>query len=164
MEAFLINNYVIICLFLAIGGIGILMFATTKYFNGQESTRWPTTKGVIIRSDITQQKMRSRQTGTIGVAYGLDLAYEYTVNNMRFVGQDVMYGEKGWWGGTDKEAVRVASRRFPQGQQVKVYYNAKKPELAVLIPGIHTRAVAGNVVVGVIALVLAAILWFVARG
>jgi hypothetical protein len=164
MEAFLTDNYRIICLFLAVGGIGVLMFAATKYFSGQDTAKWPTVQGSIIRSGITQQKMRSRQTGTIGVSYGLDLAYEYSVENKRFVGQDVMYGEKGWWGGTDKDAVRTAAKRFPQSKQVKVYYNPKKPQQAVLIPGIHTRAVISNVTIGVIAFALAAVLWVVAAG
>ena len=115
----------------ALSGAALLMWGGYVVHTGQKSWEWPTTTGRILYA---------RRTA---------LAFEYFVENTRYVGSN--YRNYGQTFRSDE----VTERRFPRGSAVKVWYNPSDPAQSMLVPGVWF----GNYVVLALGLILLLIAW-----
>ena len=91
------------------------------------SSSWPGTTGVIERS-------RVESVGRHGPDEP-DVLYAYTIEGRRYSGSRIGYAMFLTDGGT-----RRLVSRYARGQEVTVYYDARRPDRAVLQPGGARRA------------------------
>ena len=87
----------------------------------RRSRRWPTVPGRVLRSEIRDGRASIR--------------YEYVVQHQRHEASEIAAGE---W---PYQTRRTASRRlerYPPGPEVTVYYDPRRPTLAMLEPGFST--------------------------
>ena len=96
-----------------------------KQFASQSYTA---TTGQITHSEVTRH--RGSKGGT---TYGVDIRYRYAVNDRSFDGTRFRYNagassDSGW-------AVKAVAEH-PVGSQIKIFYNPRAPQDAVLSPGV----------------------------
>ena len=141
--------------------LAMTLFGAAAGKQARMMKKWPTTPGVIIRSEVivatqraTGPYLRRYQDVTM---YQPRIVYSYTVDGNTFQGDDI-----GWSSSASRPSVAEKYvRRFPPQSPVQVFYNPDDPTQATL-------AVAGSTLSAVLwslaaALVLAAIAtgWFV---
>jgi hypothetical protein len=81
-----------------------------------------TTVGEITRSELGRGAVRER---------GINIGYNYSVNNMGYLGSQYRYDERN--GALDYRAITNA---FPRGSKQTVFYNPANPVDSVLSPGL----------------------------
>ncbi len=124
---------------LIIGGItmifGIIFpfrIALINYKKAKESKCWSMTSGLITKSNINCYKDNE---GT--KMYKLDFEYSYQINNKQYFSKgrflDEEYGQS-WIG---KLQYFVDNNQI--NQNIKVYYDPRKPEKSVVIKGLKPR-------------------------
>lgn len=110
-------------------GAGIIVYSVLALVFALESRRWPVAEGVMISA---------RLNGPFGdgFPYRLRVSYQFTVQGKELVGRrayfgDSIYSKWAWWFSDRIE------RKYPSGTRVKVHYNPRRPEDAVLEPGLN---------------------------
>ena len=87
---------------------------------------WQETEGVVISSEVY-----SSQDSEGGTTYCLDISYEYTVDNITYMGYRVSYSSENscdsWSQNADKD--------YPEGAEISVYYDPADPGESVLETG-----------------------------
>ena len=121
--------------FLTFGALGTWgLFATLR--QSRRSRSWPTVKGKIIHSELTEdiQQERDSDDGRIRetTMYGVKLAYSYSVDGHVFQG-DRIYWSDGIKTNVDGPARKILEN-YPLGKRVAVYYQPDKPAFALLEP------------------------------
>jgi hypothetical protein len=100
---------------------------------GHDSRNWLSTKGVIAVSEVHQIPRKTK--------FFPRIKYEYQVNRRSFHSRIIFIGH---FIKTYSEAFsRDMVNNYPQGQDIKVYYNPSYPALSVLEPGIN-RGIISN--------------------
>ncbi len=108
-------------IFLGLFGLAFGALARYNWKHGRPSRDWPKTRGRVVISE-------SRRTGDDSKPR---VGYAYTVNRTRYECEQISFrGKSGF------ETVGQVLARYPIGADVDVYYDAKKPERAVLEPGV----------------------------
>jgi Protein of unknown function (DUF3592) len=102
-------------------------------WNGMRSRKWPTTKGVMLHSDIEGSE-DSDGTGS----YRIRARYRYEVGGQEFIGKRVFFGQAILWTSAFDRLLRKTSRYHP-GSEVKVHFHCKKPSRCVLQPGMNVE-------------------------
>ena len=116
-------------LFISIG-IGIAIVSYTSYKAGVESKEWPTTDGLIIKSEIEQQTFTAEENGkkTTEVKFYPKIIYKYQIGEQKYECAKISFFPPP---GTANQIVS----RYSKGKTVQVYYNPDKFNQAVLVPG-----------------------------
>lgn len=91
------------------------------------SVRWPTVPGVILYSGTKSASVLRGGPATVA-----DVRYRYDVDGRSYEGTRISVGQYGTGGGGH---ARAESARYPQGNDVAVYYDPAKPGESVLEPG-----------------------------
>jgi hypothetical protein len=102
------------------------------------SKKWPHVTGKIINNDL-----KSRGTKNIDEAYtikySVELEYSYQINGKNYSSRKIRLFEK------DHPISKAFNLgfldKYPKGANVKVFYNPKKPSVAVLETGGITRLI-----------------------
>lgn len=94
------------------------------------SRRWPRVSGQVISSHI-----RSTSVGNGARLHAPVVLYSYSVGGITYKSETFTY--LGTAGAAFEWQVKKQLRLFKNGTTVQVYYNAIKPEEAVLVPGVH---------------------------
>jgi hypothetical protein len=114
-----------------VSGLVLLIWGGYVVQTGQKSLEWPTTTGNILYA---------RRTA---------LAFEYFVDNTRYVGSNYRnYGQA-------FRSDEVTGKRFPKGSAVKVWYDPSDPAQSMLVPGVWF----GNYLLVGFGLILLLIAW-----
>jgi len=79
---------------------------------------WPTTEGVIVKSDIRRCKSKSPRHA---------LVYSYQVDGQYFDGRRVTFMDKVF-----RATPESMAQKYPKGQSVTVYYSQNDPAISVL--------------------------------
>jgi hypothetical protein len=110
----------------AIGpGVALLSYAFWTIGKDSIGSRWPVVEG--------QVRSIRRKSGYRGIRH-LQLTYEYEVEGKRYVGNRYSFGwPAGRAGDTDLNAF---VRTHPEGSGIKLFYNPKKPQQALVAPGL----------------------------
>jgi hypothetical protein len=110
-------------LLFGLAGVGVNGFRAVQ---GLMSRTWPTTGGVITESQVSMTTDSDGDTH-----FTLEVAYEYRVGDVAYVGDRVSYGGV-FVNFGDYSAAEQAMAEYPQGKQVVVHYDPRNPERAVL--------------------------------
>ena len=102
-----------------------------------ESRHWPSTPGTITSSSISKQTRRDSNHRT-RTTYYPRVQYQYQVDGKHCTSDRIEFG--GASGGTRSKAKKLVDRYSP-GKKVKVYYNPRDPEYAVLKAGFTWGAI-----------------------
>lgn len=127
----------IVLLLFFCGGCLFGVMAYRGIVEAQQSLKWPTTPGRIVRSGVDvsvhrdrspDRDRRNRETRS----YSAEIEYEFEVNGQTFKGSRIavisdQFGSKDW--------AQTTSKEFPVGTEVTVSYNPSKPGQCVLEPG-----------------------------
>ncbi len=109
------------------GGGVLLLLALRNVQRGFVCRWWPQTQGRIARAFVLVQTAADG-----GKTYGTQLEYEYTIEGTTYRGKRRRFGDAGSW--SQAQAKRMLAPYSP-GASVRVFFNPRKPEDAVLIPG-----------------------------
>jgi Protein of unknown function (DUF3592) len=116
-------------LFLGIGA-GAIVYSVLALVSALESRRWPAAAGVMIES-----RLEKSPSDDGGYTYRPEVSYRFTVEGKELVGRRACFGDRiatGW----SSPSTRIL-RKYPHGAQIKVRYNPRRPEDAVLEPGLN---------------------------
>lgn len=96
---------------------------------------WPTAEGTVLASEVVRERSSSSSTTTTTAGqyvYKAEVAYEYEVNGDRYVSNRVQLLDVS---SSNDNRARATRERYNSGDRVRVYYDPKNPERAVLEPG-----------------------------
>ncbi|MBI4187754.1 MAG: DUF3592 domain-containing protein [Chloroflexi bacterium] len=97
---------------------------------GMQSRSWPTVEGKILLSQALQKENDSGYGETF--YYPVMLRYEYAVEDKRYESTRLHFG-KHWYDSWSSAQKAIA--KYPKGACI-VHYNARKPGLSTLEPGV----------------------------
>ena len=97
-------------------------------WRGLNALRWPATTGRVLEATID----RSRHGGFSSGRYEPRVRYEYEVAGRRYIGDRLTFGLLAL-----RSSVYAAEKLFRQkpGDAIRVHYDPRRPERAVLRPG-----------------------------
>ena len=117
----------VLVIFSLIGLIPIYSYYK-QVLNMLDSKNWPSTNGMIVDSEMTQSQ------GEYGFKFTPHIIYKYKVEKELYQNNVYSYGAK--LSGDHKDA-EATLNQFKKGKRVTVYYNPKKPQIAVLQTGFY---------------------------
>jgi len=153
---------ILVPLLLLVGMVATISVIPTLYA-GWASRKWTRTAGTIRAAKIGRRRepqgWRDGGPDNYAYLYYARLDYEYTVDGNGYRSERIGFG--GDITDSDERIVRawLAERHLRAGKQIAVFYNPRKPDKSVLIPGTplnsYTQLVAGVVlnVLGITTLV-----------
>ena len=139
-----IISWVLVLLFAA-AGCAAVYYGGRGIIMGTASSKWPSTKGTIKKCEPIRSSSNKKNSSS--VVYHARVVYEFTVDGKTFTGDRYSYGEptQGSYSSADN-----AKRQFPQGNDIKIYYDPDDPRESVLEAGIIWSKSLGWLVVGLI--------------
>ncbi len=115
-------------IFLAAGVFCFFMWkSSAKEY--KSSKNWPSVSGTIIKSSIIQKREWDSKKKKYKNTFYPNLQYTYGVNGVNYVGSRITFSD---YASNSRKAIRKILRKYPNGAQVKVYYNPKNPAKSVL--------------------------------
>ncbi len=99
--------------------------------DAQASQNWPSIRGEIVASMVTENKSDE------GTTYYADVTFEYVVNNQRYSADQVNFGQLSSF---KRQHAQDIVDRYQEGDRILVYYNPEMRETAVLEPGVTWRS------------------------
>jgi Protein of unknown function (DUF3592) len=118
------------CLLFVGFGAGAIVYSVLALVSALESRRWPVAEGVMISSRLDKSPDSDG-----GYTYRPDVSYRFTVEGKELVGRRACFGDR-ISTSLSSFAERIV-RKYPNGAKVKVRYNPRRPENAVLEPGLN---------------------------
>ena len=117
-----------VALVVAFGGLFVL-FGLYTVVNALRTYRWPTTTGVVRGQDVSTSS--SSQGGS--TTHHPKLRYEYEVEGDTYVSSRIAVGSGPSFG--SRSGAREWLEDYPEGSEVTVRYNPRRPDRSVLEPG-----------------------------
>lgn len=114
------------------GGIGLLAWGMTRYFDAAASSDWPTVPGKVLSSEVKVSRTKTKSKNK--TTFGANIRYQFQVNNQDFEGTQVSFGD---YSTNDRSHADAIVKRYAVGSVVTVYYNPDEPGNCVLEPGIN---------------------------
>jgi len=130
-HAFLAIGLVI---FLIVGGL--LSYADIwlldRYNESQDSKNWPTAIGTIEESYIEETTDSEGNT-----TYYLVIEYSYSIDDVDYINSAIgTWGASSEWGHGDPWMIDDYLEKYPEGAEIKIYYNPVEYQDSVLEPGV----------------------------
>ena len=109
--------------------VGLLQLTTCliESSSAVASNSWPTTKGVVVSSEVMLVK------GGKGTGHVPTVNYRYEVNGVPHLGKRIHIRDVSEM--PDEAEISIAS--FPVGKEVDVHFDPNEPAQAVLRPGLY---------------------------
>jgi Protein of unknown function (DUF3592) len=120
--------------------------AVWDLIDGIRSMEWPSVEGRTIDHAVTLGASKYR------VDDALVFAYAYSVDGVRYQGMRFDYA-----GGNSASRSRALLKKYGVGRRVSVYYDPKRPDRAVLEPGIGWWTVVPVLLGGLVVMVTGSI-------
>jgi hypothetical protein len=118
--------------FIIFAGGASIYLGVDSVLKAQQSTDWPSVKGRIVESGIRTQSGSTSKVSR--VTYHANVVYEYDVIGKVYTGHRVSFGEYGTGDGIHANEI---IKRYPQGENVNVFYDPDQHSVSVLEPGSH---------------------------
>ncbi len=112
-----------------LAGMGVLWYGIDTVREASASKSWPTTQGIITRSEVRQQKQPSGGGSSSFIA---EVSYEYKVDSLSYRNDRISRMD---FGTSNRSSVREKKKKYPLGKEVVVFYNPANPLDALLEPG-----------------------------
>lgn len=110
--------------FVGVGAYG-LFWSTSQIALDRRSRHWPSTLGVIIRSQV--EETHAKKT-----SYWPNVEYKYTVGNQSYSNSVIQFGQNG---SAQLEDAKATVAKYNSSSDVKVYYQPGTPQVSCLQPG-----------------------------
>jgi hypothetical protein len=112
-------------------GLAMGYFGYQEYQDSKASEAWPVVSGTVFSSEVTSYSEYSN--GRHRTYYRADVAYEYTVNDANYTGDQVAFSEVNT---SNPDPAQKIVDRYPVGQLVEIHYDPADPGKAVLETGV----------------------------
>ncbi|MBD3270157.1 DUF3592 domain-containing protein, partial [Candidatus Peregrinibacteria bacterium] len=120
---------IIVGILFMIIGASTLYFSLGEVFSAYNSENWQNAPGKVIVSEVV------RDVDSDGdISYRTDVLYQYQVEGKQFTGNTIYFGKMD--NSNPGEANRIITD-YPEGSEVKIYYDPDDPNISTLIPGIN---------------------------
>lgn len=96
------------------------------------SEEWPSVQGTVRSSGVREETSSSGSRRSSSTTYHASVVYDYQVGGQAYQGERISYGEYGT--GDSGRAQKIAAG-YPEGAEVRVYYQPDDPQESVLEPG-----------------------------
>jgi hypothetical protein len=117
--------------FVAFMALGVWLLASGIRFFGltKLSRTWPTTVGTIKSS-----RVEIGRDADSFKTYRARIVFNYSVCATSYTGKTVFFGDE-----VNLRQARAEElvKRFPVGAEVDVFYNPIRPDIGILVPGVH---------------------------
>ena len=125
----------LICVGLILIGAAVAFFWGLPLLDSANaSTRWPYVKGQLKSSKIHTYESRAGSGGS-SESYVPEIVYKYTVGNKDYESDSIWYGIDGSLAYDFRSDAEVYTTRYPQGAEMKVFYDPEDPATATLETG-----------------------------
>ena len=114
--------------------MAISAYGGRLFLAGLLSRSWPSTIATITTSRIVKALFSG--TGQSRSKPVLELQYTYTVGGRTFTGKRITMAPNGWFSVGTPAGLH---QKYPQGAEVSVVYNPRKPAMAALERGLPGR-------------------------
>jgi len=114
-----------------VAGLGVSFWCARGLLLARESTAWPGAPGVILSSEVVEERMDD------GTRYHAEISYRFEVEGTTYVGDEVSFADPS---ATQRQRASRVVAEYPPGGEVTVYYRPGVPETSVLEPGIKPGA------------------------
>lgn len=114
-------------LFLAIASLTVEVFTVRVFVSALQVQNWPTTKAVIVRSELESEHRSLRKS------YIADIEYQYTVNDELYVSSKVRTRGQS---GEHRSDIAPLLEKYQVGDFVQAYYNPSDPAESYLEAGV----------------------------
>lgn len=123
---------------MALGMGALLLLGLKNIWRGLRSPAWPTTEGVVSKVEMTSSTSRDSRSQRSTTTYNADLTFRYSVGRAALTTDQLQWGQT--LGSGDPAEAVVQALNYPEGRKVTVFYNPRKPEEAVVRPGLTGSA------------------------
>jgi len=123
-----VTQFVMGVIFIVVGGAVAFFLGLPTLRNANASADWPSTTGVIKRSEVVKSRNSDGDT-----MYKPVVEYAYQVDGKDFECNKIWFG--GGSSSSNSSGAYETVGQFPKGAEVPVYYHPEKPFEAVLQPG-----------------------------
>ncbi len=121
-------------------GVGFLSAGLYLRWRSAVSRHWPTVPGTIVRARAREQ-VDTREGGGVITRYYPEVEYAYTVAGHTYRSTRIRFGGLPFSLTPDRdEVITWLKEHYPEGKNVTVHYNPRRPQEAVLEPGVATAA------------------------
>jgi hypothetical protein len=127
---------------------GCVMFMAGLYYyrRARASNHWPFTTGIILSSEVSQEKKALDDYQTVDT-YKPEVCYAYQIGGEKYTSKRIRILPS--FKTSSALALRLAFK-YHKDSQVSVFYNPDKPDHAVLEPGVTADIVILMVIGGLI--------------
>jgi hypothetical protein len=131
-----------------LGAVLILLYFRNKQ-KAKASETWPSTSGRIISTDIRVDEYDD-DDDSFKVRYVPVVQYEYQVGEENFEGKRIAFGSDLTF--VSRGKAQQFLEKYPQDQEVDVFYNPEKPKESVLAQ--KMRSMTAALIVGIVLIAL----------
>lgn len=116
--------------------LSALYFSFITLPNHLNSQHWPEVIGEVSHSEVIKRKKLKRSgTGKSTTTYAANIYYQYTVAGEQYQHQQTMLVDHN----TDALVRQAIQHQYPDGANIKVYYNPENASQSALAPGLTTE-------------------------
>lgn len=115
------------CVFVVAGFFGVILYAIPTALEASASGSWPTTAGVITRSEVNEYRSSGK------VTYSPTVVYDYQFAGESLTSDQIGFG--GDWAMEKDDVERLLASTYPIGGEVTVFFNPDNPKQAALEAG-----------------------------
>lgn len=116
-------------------GVIVTIIGVFTLKNSLEAKKWPTTKGKITSSSVSEERKYDSSSKRHKTEYRANIRYSYNVNGRSYYNDRIFFGAVN----LSRSTAEKYTRKYPKGINVIVYYNPEKPEKSVLETSIGFR-------------------------
>lgn len=130
-------GYIFPYIFVVAGAIS-LIFGARQLQDAKESEDWPTAGGTIL--SVAVKKHTTRHSSGSGpsrssTSWAVDVEYEFEVDGAKHQGDRLAFGQVSF---NKRREAQAKADEYPEGREVKVYYNPEDLSKSCLETGIKT--------------------------
>lgn len=96
----------------------------------ESSKTWPFVEGQVTNCELTRKRDRSIDDNYVHMDYAIKIEYKYKVAGKGFTSNQIAL--LGYRSTSDIQKHRDFFNKHPVGSTIKVFYNSKKPGMAIL--------------------------------
>lgn len=145
----------IVCGLIVLLGLVFVLIGLGQRQRVRASARWPSVPGRALAAEIKKRVYTTGKGNTrrSDAWYQPEVKYEYVVEGVRYESDRVAFG--GIKRQTEEEVRQVMEQAMPAGS-LRVFYNPRRPQDAVLLNAEQSGA-SGSLVAGVVIIIAAAV-------
>jgi len=107
----------------------LLYLGFDTYLNSKSCANWPTTKGIVLESEIYEVWGIVNKNTKHNEAH---IKYKYSVNSKEYTSEKVSY--------RNIKKPTLVVKKYPKGKEIIVYYKPNNPKISVIETGFSNKS------------------------